>query len=193
VALKFYACVGSNHTTLDALRELQERRPFQADEVDKVVVHASQVTLDHVGWKYRPGGMTAAQLNLPFCAATYLVEGDCFVEQFTEQGIADPRRLALAERVEVKSDPAISAKGAKFRHEVRVEVHLRGGERLEGAKLAGRGSEEHFAPAADIVQKFEKLAARVLPAASIGRLRDAVLEAEKLPDAARIAELMAKD
>ena len=34
VALKFYSCVGSNHTTLDAIRDLRERRPFALDELD---------------------------------------------------------------------------------------------------------------------------------------------------------------
>ena len=38
VALKFYACVASNHTTLDALRELRARRAFGAEDAQKVVV-----------------------------------------------------------------------------------------------------------------------------------------------------------
>src|SRR5258706_13089107 len=69
VALKFYACVGSNHTTLDALRALQAEHHFRAEDVERIVVHGSQVTADHVGWKYQAKGMTAAQLNLPFCVA----------------------------------------------------------------------------------------------------------------------------
>src|SRR5216684_6367220 len=139
VALKFYACAASNHTTLDALRELRARKAFGVEDVQKIVVHGSQVTADHVGWKYEPNGLTAAQLNLPFCVATYLLEGDCFVEQFTNETVADPKRMALAERIEVKADPAITAKGATCRHSVRVEVQLRGGERLECAKEAPRG------------------------------------------------------
>ena len=51
VALKFYSCVGSNHTTLDALRSC---RPDSFGPKDvKIVVHGSQVTLDHAGWKCR--------------------------------------------------------------------------------------------------------------------------------------------
>jgi 2-methylcitrate dehydratase PrpD len=192
VALKFYACVASNHTTLDALRELRARRAFGAEDVQKVVVHGSQVTADHVGWKYEPKGLTAAQLNLPFCVATYLLEGDCGVEQFTDAAVADPKRMALAERIEVKADPAITAKGASYRHAVRVEVQLRGGERLECAKEAPRGSERNFAAPADIIAKFEKLAAHALPLARAAELRDAVLGLEKLQDAGRIADLMAK-
>jgi 2-methylcitrate dehydratase PrpD len=49
IALKFYACVGSNHTTLDSIRDIQKRHPFTVDQLDKIVVHGSQVTVDHVG------------------------------------------------------------------------------------------------------------------------------------------------
>jgi len=145
VALKFYACVGSNHTTLDALQELRKARAFGAGEVERIVVHGSQATADHVGWKYEPKSLTAAQLNLPFCVATFLLEGDCSVAQFTGDAYADPRRIALAEKVEVKADPGITARGAQFRHLVRVAVHLRGGERLECERAAPRGSERDFA------------------------------------------------
>src|SRR5713226_5487323 len=89
VALKFYACVGSNHTTLDAIREMQVERPFSGRDVDRIVVHASRATVEHVGWKYVPQGLTSAQLNLPYSVATLLLEGDCFVEQFTEDKVAD--------------------------------------------------------------------------------------------------------
>jgi 2-methylcitrate dehydratase PrpD len=190
VALKFYACVGSNHTTLDALRALQEDHPFRAADVERIVVHGSQVTVDHVGWKYTPNGLTAAQLNLPFCVATLLIEGDCFVAQFDENSVADPRRMALAERVAVVADPAITARGAKHRHAVRVEVHLRNGARLEREEETPRGGDENFASLAEVVDKFEKLAASALPAKRVHELRDAVLGLEDLPDAARLAALM---
>jgi len=192
VALKFYACVASNHTTLDALRDLQARKAFGAEDVQKIVVHGSQVTADHVGWKYEPNGLTAAQLNLPFCVATYLLEGDCGVEQFTDAAVADPKRMALAEKIEVRPDPAITAKGAPYRHAVRVEVQLSGGARLECAKETPRGSERNFAAPADIIAKFEKLAAHGLPPARAAELRDAVLGLETLRDAGRIADLMAR-
>lgn len=83
IALKFYSCVGSNHTTLDAIKTIRAEHPFSIEELDEIVVHCSQVTVDHVGWPYRPEGLTSAQLNLPFCGATLLLEGDVFVKQFT--------------------------------------------------------------------------------------------------------------
>jgi 2-methylcitrate dehydratase PrpD len=190
VALKFYSCVGSNHTTLDALREMQTRRPFSARDVKKIVVHASQVTVDHAGWKYRPESLASAQMNLAFCAATFLLEGDCFVDQFSDAVVADSRRMALAEKVEVRPDPGISARGAKYRHSVRVEVMLNDGSLLERSVETPRGSDPNFASETQIVAKFEKLAAHALKRSQTAQLRDAVLGMEKLRDAARLAQWM---
>jgi aconitate decarboxylase len=192
VALKFYSCVGSNHTTLDSIRALQSEDKFGWQDVERIVVHGSQVTADHVGWKYQPAGLTAAQLNLPFCVATFLLEGDCFVDQFDEACVHDKRRIALSERVEVHADPAITARGAKSRHSVRVRVHLKDGRRLERSADTPRGADWNFASAGEIVGKFEKLAAHALPKKRVAELRDAVLGLEKLRDTARLAALLAK-
>jgi 2-methylcitrate dehydratase PrpD len=191
IALKFYSCVASNHTTLDALRLMQEEHPFGANDVDKIVVHCTQATAVHVGWKYQPQGLTSAQLNLPYCVATLLLDGDVFVDQFSEDRVADPARMALAEKVDVREDPAYTAQGSKSRHLVRVEVHLKGGKKMERIVAAGRGNEHNFASEADVVAKFEKLAIHALPQAQVGELRDALLDIEKLADAGRIAELLA--
>ena len=192
VALKFYSCVGSNHTTLDAIREMQAERPFGAKDVKKIVVYGSKVTMEHVGWKYVPQGLTSAQLNLPYCVATWLLDGDCFVDQFTEDKVADPARMALAEKVEVHEDKAITAKGAKFRHMVHAEAHLNDGTVMKRTVEAGRGSEQKFAADSDIVEKFEKLAGKALPKVQVGKLRDAMLGLENLQDAAEIARLMVR-
>ena len=190
IALKFYSCVASNHTTLDAIRLMQDEHPFGAADVEKVVVYCTQATALHVGWKYVPQGLTSAQLNLPYCVATLLLDGDVFVDQFTDDKVADPARMALAEKVEVREDPAYTAKGSKARHLVRVEVHLKGGKKMERIVEAGRGNEHNFASEADVVAKFERLAIRALPKAQVEELRDAMLGIEKLPAAASVGELL---
>jgi aconitate decarboxylase len=193
IALKFYACVGTNHTTLDAIRDMQAERPFGASDVKKIVVHGSQVTVNHVGWKYVPQGVTSAQLNLPYCVATWLIEGDCFVDQFTEDTVADPARMKLSEKVEVVHDPAITAKGAKFRHLVHVEAHLTDGTVLKRTVEAARGSEKKFATDAEIVEKFEKLALKALPKVQVMKLRDAMLGLEKVGDATELTHLLVRE
>jgi aconitate decarboxylase len=191
IALKFYSCVASNHTTLDAIREMQQERPFGANDVAKFIVHATEATVVHVGWKYQPQGLTSAQLNLPYSVATWLLDGDCFVDQFTADKVADPARMALADKVEVVHEPSFTAKGPKYRHLVRVEVHLKDGTRMERTVEAARGNENNFASEASIVEKFEKLATHALPKAQVGKLRDAMLGLERLKDAGEIARLLA--
>ena len=192
VALKFYSCVGSNHTTLDAVRALRDEHPFAPEDVDRIVVHGSQVTMDHVGWKYVPQGLTSAQLNLPYCVATLLLEGECFVDQFTEDKVADPERMRYAELVQVRHDAEITAKGSKFRHMVRVQVFLRDGTVLERAVQAGRGNEKDFASEADIVAKFTNLATHVVPRGQADAIVDWILALERQDDAAALARLLVK-
>ena len=191
ISLKFYSCVGSNHTTLDAIRMLQAKTPFSADDVASIVVHGSQVTVEHVGWPYQPRGLVSAQLNLPFCVATLLLEGDAFVDQFTDAVVDDWRRIALSKRVSVVHDPSITERGSNYRHMVRVEVHLKNGTNLEQIVEAPRGSEMSFASEADIVQKFKKLATHAIGEAKAEAIINLVFGAEKLTRAEEIVQALA--
>ncbi len=190
VALKFYSCVGSNHTTLDAIRDIRKRRPFTLDELDRIVVNGSRVTVDHVGWPYKPEGLTSAQLNLPYCVATLLLEDDVFVDQFSEASVDDPARMALSKQVEVIEDPTITARGARFRHMVRVDVHLRDGSVHSETREAPRGSEHSFAPAGDIVEKFRKLSRTAMPKSQQDALTEAMLHVEALEDMRELIQLL---
>ncbi len=190
ISLKFYSCVGSNHTTLDAIRSMQAETPFGPDDVAAIVVHGSHVTVEHVGWPYEPQGLTSAQLNLPFCVATLLLEGDVFVDQFTDDVVDDQERIALSKKVSVVHDPTITERGSNFRHMVRVDVQLNDGTKLARTVEAPRGSEASFASEADIVEKFKKLAARTVGAAKADEIVNLVLGAEKLKQAEQIAQAL---
>ena len=188
VSLKFYSCVGSNHTTLDAIRAIRARRPFGCDDIAEILVHGSQVTVDHVGWPYRPEGLTSAQLNLPFCVATLLLKGDVFVDEFTPDCVDDQERIALSRKVKVVHDPAITALGAGARHKVRVGIRFKDGSVESETREAPRGSEQSFASADDIVGKFRKLTRGVMVAMQQNALIDAVLNLDKLPDSRTLVE-----
>jgi aconitate decarboxylase len=190
VSLKFYACVGSNHTTLDALSDIRKRHPFTAADIDRIVVHASQVTVDHAGWPYRPEGLTAAQLNLPFCAATLILTGDAFVDQFTPDCVNDRARIKLSRKVQVVHDPAITALGAAHRHQVRIEVHFRDGSVEHATRDAPRGSEQNFASEAQIIDKFRKLTRATMAEQQQNALIEAVLRLEQLLDSRAMIALL---
>jgi len=98
--------------------------------------------------------------------------------------------MALAEKVEVLHDPAITARGSNFRHMVHVEVRLTDGTVLRETVEAPRGSELAFASEPDVVAKFRKLANRTLPSAQLDRLVELVLGLETVPEAAALAASM---
>src|SRR5262249_54674902 len=149
-------------------------------------------TVEHTGWPYKPEGMTSAQLNLSYCVATLLLEGDVFVDQFTEDKVADPERMALAKKVEVIEDASITTLGSKFRHKVHVTVHLNDGTVLEETLESPRGSEKNFASASDIGAKFMKLAGRVFGPAERDRIMELVLGVDTLSDVAVLVKALGR-
>jgi len=191
IALKFFSCVGSNHTTLDAIRNMQARHPFGVDDVERIIVQGSRVTVDHVGWKYVPQGLVSAQLNLPYCVATLLLDGDVFVDQFTEEKVTDAQRMRVSQLVEVVEDPAITARGSVYRHMVHVKVRLRDGTELDETVETPRGSEHSFASADDVIAKFRKLASRRLAAPQVEQIVERVMLADKMGRANELVNLLA--
>jgi 2-methylcitrate dehydratase PrpD len=189
-SLKFYAAAASNHTTLDAIRIMRERRPFTADDVERIVVHGSQVTKDHVFWKYEPSGSTNMQFCMPYIVATLLLEGDFFVDQCDESMMADPQRIAHSRKVEFIAEPEITAMGQRYY--VRVEIFLKDGTRMEETVESQRGSEVKFASEADVVDKFEKLVKHVFPDSQVAAIRDTILGLENVDDAAKLARLLVR-
>jgi hypothetical protein len=143
--------------------------PVQARGIAKIVVHGSQATVDHVGWPYRPQSLTSAQMNLPFSIATRCSPKARVRRPVLRRRRRRPRRMSLAARWEVVHDPAITARGAKLRHMVRVEVHSptapasrdrRGAARRRASSRAKR----------DVVDKFRKLTRRVRTDADAERI-----------------------
>ena len=94
-----------------------------------------------------------------------------FVDQFTEAAVADPDRIRLSRLVDVKEDPAITARGKAFRQMIRVEVALRDGTRMERTAESLRDSER-------------------VSAAQVKRLINVVLDAECLDDAHELSRLL---
>ena len=187
-SLKFYSAAASNHTTLDAIRIMRDKKPFTADEVEKIVVHGSQVTKDHVFWKYEPSGSTNMQFCMPYIVATLLLEGDFFVDQCVDEKMADPDRIRHSQKVEFIAEPEITKMG--LRYYVRVEIFLKDGTHMEETVEAQRGSETKFATEAQVVEKFMKLGKHVFPMPQVEAIRDTILGLEKLDDARKLAQLL---
>ncbi|HVZ00645.1 MAG TPA: MmgE/PrpD family protein [Dongiaceae bacterium] len=191
-AIKFYACAASNHSALDAIRNIRARRPFAPDDVARIVVHGSEAMMKHVYWKYKPDSLTTAQFNMPFVLATYILEGEFSGQQLSEAAIRDPARIALADRVDFVLDAEATAGGAARRHWAKVEMHFKDGTVEQETVAAQRGSPSRFPDGREVVDKFMKLASRVIPMRQAEQISEAVLMLERSDDARSLAVLLGK-
>ena len=91
------------------------------------------------------GGTHICPIELAFCVATLLIEGDVFVEQFTTDCVDDIDRIALSRKIKVFHDPDITKRGSGYRHMVRVEVEFEDGDIESETREYPRGSEYDFA------------------------------------------------
>ncbi|MDX6470723.1 MAG: hypothetical protein QOF75_2526 [Gaiellaceae bacterium] len=157
VGYKLHASCAANHSTLDVVQDLRAEHDLTPDDVASVKVTTSHHTYVHCGWPYVPGDVVNAQMSLRYGVAAMLATGSAFVDQFTEERLADPQLLDLSRRVDVEADEAVDRLGSDNRHIVRVEIVKRDGTVLHGGAEHRRGS--HFAPVGrdEIVAKFRQL------------------------------------
>jgi aconitate decarboxylase len=182
VGFKFYSCCGSNHTTVDAIEQIRKEMPFEAPDVKSIKVLGSTATKDHVGWQYKPDALTTAQMNLSYAAAVAVLFGKVFVEQFTEDLLADPGVLELTNKVEVEADREIDEKGRAHRHEVLVTVTLNDGRSAASRIPHAKGSEMNPLTEEELSWKFRNLAETALPSEQVAKLHDLIMNLEKVDD-----------
>lgn len=192
VGFKPYSTNGSCHPTIDALLDLRERYGLDLDAVEGVRLEVSSATKAHVGWRYEPGSVTTAQMNLGYIVAVVLADGDAFVRQFSPERIVDPTLVEFARRVQVEVAPDIDAEGDAGRHHTRIEVRLRDGRTLNVDRRYARGRAERPLTDEELQAKFAKLTAGLLDDRRAAELAAAVAELDA-PDAtvARLASSLA--
>jgi 2-methylcitrate dehydratase PrpD len=103
-------------------------------------------------------------MNLQYCLATMILEGDVFVEHFEDQRLEDPALLDMISRIRVQHDPKLDeeATGPKPRDTI-IEVRLRDGTLLHNRQnryLMGFGEDDQAK--SRVVDKFRRATEGVL-------------------------------
>lgn len=190
IGFKNHACCGSCHTSVEAVQRLRAAHGLTPAGIESIEVAATRATMLHVGWPYKPGSVTRAQMNLPYCAAVTLVDGEASVEQFTEDRIRDPEVVALAARVQVRNDPALDALGPTARHTVRVRIKCRDGKTVEETRSHAKGSPADPLTRDEVIQKFHRVASIAIGSARAADVFDVVMEMDQRFSAERWAALL---
>ena len=171
---KLHSCCRYNHGTLDAIDAIAARGPLPApDEIARIEVrsYALAAELDDPA----PRNTLAAKFSVPFAVATRIVRGSSALASFTWDAVRDERTLALARRVDLAEDPAMTARLPRERP-ARVVITTHDGRHLVGEAGVNRGDDAAPYTAQELSAKFMDLCGRVWPRAHAERLLDATLD-----------------
>lgn len=186
---KVYAACASAHTIIDALDAMM-KQGLSHHNLKNLSIGMSEIGVNNVGWDYQPSTVTGAQMNGYYTAAVKLMDGEAFIDQYTEDRIADPALLALIRNIKIEHDPDLDKGGAATRHAVKVQARLNDGRTLEQYVEQRRGSSHHPLSRTEIESKFRRTAASALGSRGAERLLNAVLDIDKASDAGMLSGLL---
>jgi aconitate decarboxylase len=190
VGFKPYAAGGSTHTAHEAVKSIMTQNRLTAEDIDHVKIRSTTVTYHHTSWEYKPEGITAAQMNMHYVVAVTVLEGNIFIDQFTDRKASDPKIIEYSRRVEVIPDPELDKLGPEFRHAVIAEVKTKDGRILQERVDTAKGSAKNPMSTEEVVRKYEILGGKVLSSQRVAEIKDMVFNLEKVGDIRDLARLL---
>jgi 2-methylcitrate dehydratase PrpD len=183
---KRYACCRFNHPAVEALEALLAEAPITAARIASIRV--ATTALGATMADRDPVGSLGAKFSIPYAVAARLVLGECGVEAFRQPALSDPRVRALAGRVEVVEDPALTALTPEKRP-ARVEIRLADGGVRAAQVDTPSGEFDRPYPEALLREKFVGLAAPDLGAAGAVRAWDICRRAGELKSVQELTDV----
>jgi 2-methylcitrate dehydratase PrpD len=129
-------------------------------------------------------------MNLYYSAAAFVLEGDAFIDQFTEEKIKDPKILNYIPRIHIEEDPDLDAGGPGKRHSVRVKVFLKDGKHFERRVDYPFGNPKNPMTPTDVENKFRKLAGKVFQNNKVDQIMTTIDHLDEISDASQLNNLL---
>jgi 2-methylcitrate dehydratase PrpD len=187
---KRHAACRYNHGALDALQSLiaEAGGHLKPDDIARIDVDTYIWAAQLDG--QQPRNMLAAKFSLPFSLATTVVNGAASIAAFRDEARRDAVTLALAGRVTVREDKALTAMLPGLRP-ARVKITLVDGRILSAEAYTNRGDTEDPYSAEEVRDKFHEVAGSVWSEEHCSSILEAVEDLERSPDLAALSRLLA--
>ena len=182
---KRYSSLASSHTSVDAMRAIRARHGIRGEDVAGVEIGTTNMVYVHCGWPYEPKETITAQMNLPYTAAVTLLEGNAFVDQYTDDKLRDPKIMDLASRIIVSVDPELDAGGPHEMRAVRAKVKMKSGEEFHEEVTYRSGHWKNPISDEALGAKFRDLAGRIVTDDAVNRIEDIVRSIDTLSEPAK--------
>jgi len=181
VYVKFYPCCAWIQAAVQQLEAMRGSRPLDLGAIGKVTVGVSAYARAQNG-AVAPADTMGAQFSIPYCCALALMGDPSDPASYAPEAIDDPARRELARRIEIVVDPEMEA-AYPHHYGARVALELADGRRMEGSVLDPHGMPADPCTPAERLAKFEKLASRVRPPATVAAI---VEQVRSMRSAARV-------
>ena len=162
VSFKPYCCCGSTHSTIDAVLALRREHGVVPDDVQEMEIMNHSVVKQQCSWRYEPVSSLRAQMNIEYCAAVALTDGEAGPGQFTSERIADPELVALARRARFTVDPEIEQLYPKT-FPAKVAIRTRDGREFNTRVAGPKGSPQDPMDFDMVAGKFRQVTGGVIP------------------------------
>lgn len=183
IAFKPYPACHYIHASLDATRQLTSEESVDPDQIEEIVALTTEagvsLVLEPLASKHKPRSEYEAKFSLPYSVASLLLRGGVDVSTYTEQAIADPAVLDLAQRVryeveEFETFPKALPGG--------IRIITRDGRCREARLAYQRGGPDNPMSAQEVLEKFRTNASFALDAEAAGRLEATVIRLDEEAD-----------
>jgi 2-methylcitrate dehydratase PrpD len=184
---KLHACCRFNHFALDAVTGLRSEHRLTAGDIEKVQIVTIPFAV-RMG-AAAPASPLAARFSIPWAVAAALVLGRTDPSAFDAPALADERIRALAQRVEIGTDPEMTPRRADA-PTAHVRLVLRDGRTLERTTSVVRGDALSPVPRDEITAKFVGLAAPLLGDTGARKTVDVVENVDTLEDVGSLTSML---
>ena len=181
MTVKNHGCCGHIFPALDGLRTLAGDNGFAAGEIAHVHVEGYGATARMCD---RPDPISDqdARFSLQYCLAAQMLLGPVRLDAFTPKTLVRQDIRDLMSRIDVSEAADLSA-AYPARRMARITVRLQDGSEFRRFQQVRKGDPEDPLSDIEIIGKFDELAGSVLDAAAATRLRDTILDGDRLPQA----------
>ena len=188
-----YSCMGGLHTSIDAIRALQQRRKFRAADIERVDIGVAHAMFHHGGWKLeRPAEVIGAQMNIGYAVAVTILDGDAFVPQFAPNRVNDEELWSVVERVHLRWDEDLDSLGTKGRWTARVRVTFKDGSVEELERAHPWGGSERPMTNEETRDKYWRMARLFMDDSRAKRLEELVMGIEDVANIGDLVDVLAE-
>jgi 2-methylcitrate dehydratase PrpD len=187
-SIKLYPACHQSHAFMIATRKLVQEQPIKADDIESILTLVTEPAVplicEPAAAKRAPDSSYGAQFSLPYAVACCIIRNRFGLDELEEPSYTDPALLKLAAKVSYQIDP--NSGFPKFRSgEVIVRMK-------NGTVYSKRESVLPDEPASEseIVDKFMINVEPVMNKARAEKIRDMLLNLEKLADARMLTALL---